>query len=339
MSAAPIEKPSAGADLFLTQAWFDNLRANGFEHVVEPVMVRWETSEGRACLPLMRGGQGRSLTGLSNYYSGLFGPIGVDRQLAATDWDGVAWQLRQVPGGPVLQLQPLDAASAWLPQLDASLRRSGFWTDRYFCFGNWYQPVGPGGFEAYWAARPSALRNTVARARKRLDRLTDWQLEIVTGAQPGLDAAIETYVSVYNRSWKTPEPNPAFIPSLIRLAAQQGWLRLGLVHVAGEPVAAQLWLVAGGKANIFKLAYVKGQEKLSAGSVLTAELMRHVMDLDRVEEVDFLSGDDPYKADWMGQRRERIGLVAFDQRHWRGWLAAARHQLGRWRKQLRARAA
>lgn len=335
MSTAPIEKPPAGADLFLSQVWFDNLLANGFEHVVAPMVVRWETSEGRASLPLMRGGEGRQLTGLSNYYSGLFGPIGADRQLAATDWDGVAWQLRQASGGEVLQLQPLDPASAWLPQLEASLRRCGFWTDRYFCFGNWYEPVEPGGFDAYWAARPSALRNTVSRAHKRLDKQGNWQLQIVDGGAD-LDAAIDAYVAVYNRSWKTPEPNPAFMPALIRLAAQQGWLRLGLVHVAGEPVAAQLWLVAGGKANIFKLAYVKGQEKLSAGSVLTAGLMRHVMDVDRVAEVDFLSGDDPYKADWMGQRRERIGLVAFDQRHWRGWLAATRHQLGRWRTRLRA---
>lgn len=80
---------------------------------------------------------------------------------------------------------------------------------------------------------------------------------------------------------------------------------------------------------------MQGQEKLSAGSVLSAELMRHVMDVDRVREVDFLSGDDAYKADWMAHRRERIGLVAFDQRHWRGWLAALRHRAGRWRRAWR----
>jgi CelD/BcsL family acetyltransferase involved in cellulose biosynthesis len=103
-------------------------------------------------------------------------------------------------------------------------------------------------------------------------------------------------------------------------------------------VAAQVWLVSGGKANIFKLAYVQGYEKLSTGSVLTAELMRHVMDVDRVHEVDFLSGDDAYKADWMDCRRERVGLLAFDQRHWRGWLAMARHQLRKLRRAWSRRA-
>lgn len=323
-------------ELFLTRVWFDNLMANGLVSAATPVMVDWVTPEGPASLPLMREHQTGQLNSLSNYYSGLFGPVGCDRALAATDWAGVALQLRQLPGSTVMHFQPLDAESAWLPALESGLQRSGFRTDRFFCFGNWYQPVDPGRFDVYWAARPSALRNTVARARKRLDRQGDWRLDIITGDASGLEAAIDAYVAVYNRSWKTPEPNPAFMPALIRLAAQQGWLRLGLVHVAGKPVAAQLWLVAGGKANIFKLAYVQGVEKLSVGSVLSEALMRHVIDVDRVREVDFLSGDDPYKADWMAQRRERIGLVAFDQRHWRGWLAAARHRLGRWRQTWRS---
>ena len=64
--------------------------------------------------------------------------------------------------------------------------------------------------------------------------------------------------------------------------------------------------------------------------VLTAALMKHVMDEDRVSEVDYLSGDDAYKRDWMAQRRERVGLVAFDPHSPRGLLAAARHFAGVW---------
>jgi hypothetical protein len=41
--------------------------------------------------------------------------------------------------------------------------------------------------------------------------------------------------------------------------------------------------------------------------------------------VDYLSGDDAYKADWMAARRERVGLVAFDRLSLRGVAAAARH--------------
>ena len=327
---------SRADELFYSAAWFENLLANGFMVSVHRYVVRLDTPAGPVVLNLMSAQDGYGLTGLANYYSGLFGLQGYAGEPMRCD--AFVADLRQLPGSAVLNLHPLDAEAPWLAPLERGLGREGYQTNRYFCFGNWFQPVPPGGFDAYWAARPSALRNTVARAIKRLNKLGDWRLEIVTGEQPGLEAAIEAYVSVYNRSWKVPEPNPAFMPGLIRLAAEQGWLRLGLLWVGGKPVAAQVWLVSGGKANIFKLAYVQGYEKLSTGSVLTAQLMRHVMGVDRVREVDFLSGDDPYKADWMDYRRERVGLLAFDQRHWRGWLAAGRHQLGKWRRALSLRA-
>jgi CelD/BcsL family acetyltransferase involved in cellulose biosynthesis len=109
-----------------------------------------------------------------------------------------------------------------------------------------------------------------------------------------------------------------------------------VLRLNGEPLAAQLWLTCSGKANIYKLAYVKGMEKLSAGSVLTQALMQHAMDVDRVAEVDYLSGDDAYKADWMALRRERVGLEAFDMRRPAGLLAAARQSLGQGWRALRA---
>jgi len=42
--------------------------------------------------------------------------------------------------------------------------------------------------------------------------------------------------------------------------------------------------------------------------VLSAALFRHVIDEDRVELVDFGTGDDPYKRDWMEEIRTRFRL-------------------------------
>jgi hypothetical protein len=192
--------------------------------------------------------------------------------------------------------------------------------------------VPEGGYASYWAQRPSVLRNSVERGRRRLSKSGAWRIDIHTEQTSTLGAAIDAYERVYNQSWKVPEPHPNFIPGLIRMAAGQGWLRLGVLWLEHEPIAAQLWLVAGGKAKFFKLAYVQGREKLSAGSVLTAALMQRVRDVDGVAEVDYLSGDDSYKADWMASRRERIGLVALDVRRARGLTAAIRHFGGRWRR-------
>jgi hypothetical protein len=257
-------------------------------------------------------------------------------ELSASQWRAAAKELRQFPGGAVLRLQPLDADSAWLAGLQNGLRAAGYWTDRFFCFGNWYQPVPDGGFAAYWQQRPSALRHSVERGRRRLDHAGAWRIDIHTGDAPGLDIALAAYQAVYAQSWKQPEPCPGFMPGLVHTAAREGWLRLGVLWLGEQPLAAQVWLVHGDKANIYKLAYVKGYDRLSPGSILTVALMEHVMDVDGVREVDYLSGDDAYKQDWMAQRRERVGLVAFDQRHWRGWLAGGRHLVGRWRRFVRS---
>lgn len=284
----------------------------------------------------MQQASGEPLSALSNYYSCLYGPQGDARTVSPTQWLAAARAMKQLPGGAVVRLQPLEADADWLPRLEAALRAAGYWTDRFFAFGNWYQPVPEGGFGAYWPARPSALRHSVERGRRRLDKAGAWRIDLHSEATDVLNDAIEAYEAVYARSWKKPETSPAFMPGLIRMAARLGWLRLGVLWLNGEPLAAQLWLVSQGKANIYKLAYVQGFEKLSAGSVLTTALMQHTMDVDGVGEVDYLSGDDAYKADWMAARRERVGLVAFDRLSVRGLVAAARHYLAkRWRKYRR----
>ena len=320
-------------DVFETEAWFANLLAFGFERAPHKHWTLPLSGEA-AQLHLMQQAPGEPLATLGNYYSCLYGPMGsadAIRDLSAEQWHAAAQALRQLPGGAVLRLQPLDADSAWLAALQDELQSVGYWTDRFFCFGNWFQAVPHGGFGVYWSQRPSALRNSVERGRRRLNGVGAWHIDIQTGESASLDRALDAYQLVYSRSWKQPEPCPAFMPGLVRTAATEGWLRLGVLWLGEQPLAAQVWLVHGDKANIYKLAYVKGQERFSPGSVLTAALMEHVMEVDRVREVDYLSGDDVYKRDWMAQRRERVGLVAFDRYHWRAWIAGARHFLGRWR--------
>ena len=101
---------------------------------------------------------------------------------------------------------------------------------------------------------------------------------------------------------------------------------------AGQPAAAQLWFVAHGKASIFRLAHDESCKAWSPGSMLTAYMMEQVIDGERVEEVDFIIGNEAYKRDWMTVRRERYALT----------FAADRDSAGRtraisrvWRSNLR----
>ena len=62
------------------------------------------------------------------------------------------------------------------------------------------------------------------------------------------------------------------------------------------------------KANIYRLAYDPDWKKYSPGSILTEYLMHYVIDTDKVTEIDFLTGNERYKQDWMTIRRERLGV-------------------------------
>ncbi len=264
-----------------------------------------------AALPVLenKAKLGREVVALGNYYTSLFAPALAD-DLQVSE---LAQLLRQVARlhAPLssLQLAPMALQSPSYALLQAAMAQAGLAPFDYFCFGNWYLPVA-GDADHYLSSRPGELRNTLRRMGKKF-AAAGGRFEIVT-APEAAQAAAAAFTAVYQTSWKQPEPHEGFIPGLVSLCAQQGWLRMGLATVGPQVVAAQLWIVASDKANIYKLAYDPAFRHLSPGSLLTAHLMRHVIDVDRVKEIDYLTGDDAYKNQWMSHRRERRGLLAFN---------------------------
>jgi CelD/BcsL family acetyltransferase involved in cellulose biosynthesis len=117
---------------------------------------------------------------------------------------------------------------------------------------------------------------------------------------------------------------------LRRFAEQEGAagrLRLGIARHDGRALAAQFWTVEDGTAFIHKLAHVEEAVPLSAGTVLTAALFERVIDGDRVELVDFGTGDDPYKNTWMEETRPRYRLECLLPGKPASWLRLARAAL------------
>ncbi len=106
-----------------------------------------------------------------------------------------------------------------------------------------------------------------------------------------LPTAISAYEAVYQASWKKQEPFPDFMPGLLETYAASGELRLGLAWLGDKPIAAQLWIVANGRAHIYKVAYDEAYKSYSPGTLVTAMLMQHAIDVDQVHEVDYLIGD------------------------------------------------
>jgi CelD/BcsL family acetyltransferase involved in cellulose biosynthesis len=330
-ASALFEHALSQRGLFFSLPWFMHLAASGLDSDVRLRLygVRAQSDGKLACVLPLREAAGRhgmrQLEGLSNWYSSLYGLIGSDetgqnQALAAL----AAAIAAERPRWDVLDLHPLDPDDPSFDALLQALRSAGMATQRYFCFQNWYLDVAGRCYDDYAAGLPSRLKNTLKRKGRQLEKLGRARFEIVTGGAH-LESAIAAYEQIYAASWKSPEPSPDFMPGLMRLCAEQGWLRLGIAIVDNEPAAAQLWIVCAGVASIYKLAYDEKFASLSIGSLLTEQLMRHVIDVDRVREVDYLTGDDAYKRDWMSHSRPRCGIIAFNLRSVRGIAAAALH--------------
>lgn len=281
----------------------------------------------------------REIETLANFYSCAFAPVlraGAPRRETATQLgEALATALKPYD---LLDLHTLAADDAATPGLQAGLRAAGLAVQPYFHFGNWYERVDGGDFTAYMARRPPALRNTIQRKQRKLAR--DSQLELKILATPAeIDSGIAAYETIYAASWKDAEPYPEFAARLLRELGAAGQARLALALVDGAPIAAQIWLFSATRATIFKLAHDERRAELSAGSILTAHMMRYAIEEMRVREVDFGRGDDAYKKTWLAERREFTGLIACNLRSPRGIGAALRHVLpARLRRGLRGQA-
>ena len=285
----------------------------------------FEGDELLALLPVRHADHGEVLS-LGNFYTSLYQPY----LASGLKVESLARLLEfiRVSNGTVsaMRFAPMDVDGHCYKLLLAASRGAGLISFPFFCFGNWYLPV-TAAWASYFSGRPSQIKNSIKRKSRDFQQ-AGGILEIVSGTER-LEFGIEAYESVYSSSWKVPEPFPEFTPSLIRMLAKNGWLRLGVATLNGQAIAAQIWIIAHNRASIFKLAYHEDFKRYSAGTLLTAKLMEHAIDIDRVREVDYLIGDDPYKASWMTDRRERWGIIAYNPGSIRGVAGAVREYLGR----------
>lgn len=284
-----------------------------------------ERAEVMALLPVRHAGRGEVLS-LGNFYTSLYQPYfasGLTVESLASLLKFIRDSNRKVSA---MRFSPMDVDGRCHKLLLAASRQAGLFSFSFFCFGNWHLPVTTD-WGGYYSGRPSQIKNTLKRKCREFKQ-AGGSLEIISGLDR-LEFGIAAYQSVYSSSWKIPEPFPEFTPSLIRMLANNGWLRLGVATLNKLPIAAQIWIVAHGRASIFKLAYREDFKRYSAGTLLSAKLMECAIDADRVQEVDYLIGDDPYKASWMTHRRERWGIIAYNPRSVLGAFGAAKERLGR----------
>ncbi|WP_280153975.1 GNAT family N-acetyltransferase [Piscinibacter sp. XHJ-5] len=315
------------ADFFRSLDWFELLFETSLKATHAPRIYVALAADGGVRCSLYCGvttDSARTLVSLTNFYSLSYLPgfAQGERDPAALR-ELVQHIAAERPAWKALRLSTLiDEApeSGWLVE---GLEASGFRTERFFQYENWYANVAGQTFEDYFAQRPSQLRNTVTRKQKKLEKTHRTEIRIARSDPAEAAAVVRDFIAVYESSWKQPEPFPDFIPTLAARCAALGILRLGALYVDGQAAAAQLWITAGRRTIIYKLAYDEKFGPLGVGSILSRELFRVAIDEDRVEEIDYGVGSDAYKKDWMTAVRHIRGIEAFNASTAAGFVLAA----------------
>lgn len=326
---------ATGAGPQTSRAWFAASGAAAVPAGAQPRFLAVTGPGGPLALFAMLAGADGTWQSLTTPYTCLYQP------LLRSDADPVLLRAACAAFGrycrrwPVTRLEALDPEWPGLPLLRAGLARAGLATRTYEHFGNWHVAVPEGAWEAYLQSRPGALRETIRRKLRAAERADGIGIEIAS-AGPALAAALDAYETVYARSWKEPEPFPRFSATLVHSLAGTDALRIGVMWAAGRPIAAQYWTLAGGAATVLKLAHDEEFKALSPGTVLTAAVIRQLIERDGVRALDFGRGDDPYKRAWTGHRRLRIGVLGADPRQPGGLRSLALHDAGRFLRSARS---
>ena len=305
-SASALFVQEENGSVFFSCPWFECLSAKALDDDHTMVLACVVNGDRvMAILPLMESAGSKTWYALRHgytpHYSLLLADDDQERVLSC-----LAQALGQLPVNGLL-LEPVDSNNSKINSLKRFLETAGFSCEYIFRSYNWVCHLQGQSYTTYMAGRPAQLRNTISRKMHKLECEHGYEICLFTGEE--VPRGMPDYYVVYNASWKQNESrNLGFQDCFVEAFSRAGSTRLAILYSKGQPVAAQLWFVRHNKASIFRLAYDRSWKQYSTGSILTRFLMEYVIDTDKVEEIDFLTGNEAYKQDWMSERRERFLL-------------------------------
>jgi len=310
--------------VYLRHEWIENLLDHEAADALHVVLVRDDRDELRGAFPGRRGtAHLRKLTLnathlLANVYGHEAGVL-ADRGDDADDalravLDAAA---RSRDDWDVLVLPDLDDASGEVARFERTLTALGFRTTREQEQENVFLSCAGLAWDDYIEHHGPKRRSRLEKEERRLERRPGYEHRIQAAADGDLDRAIADYRAVYAKSWKPDEPHPDFHPRLARIAAERGWLRLGIVRLEGRPAAADFWLVYNGTASLLKTAYDPDFSAHSPGMLLMLKQMRGLLG-EGLREIELGRGAHDWKLHWARERRRRTKLVVPNPRRPKG---------------------
>ncbi|MCB2066270.1 MAG: GNAT family N-acetyltransferase [Erythrobacter sp.] len=295
---------------FARPQWFKLLEESG----IRPLLVTASKDGEAIALPLREADTG--LEALTNWYAFTWRDLHTSGLASTALLEELA---RDLAGRTHrVSLAKVPDEDGTLARITQAFRKAGWLVLAQPCDTNHVLDLRGRDYAQFLADRPGPLRTTLKRKAKKVDVM------VLDRFDADLWVA---YEAIYADSWKPEEGDPALLRMFAEGESAAGRFRFAVAHHAGQAVAAQFWTVDGTTAYIHKLAHRTSAQPLSPGTTLTAALFQRVIDRDHVQMVDFGTGDDAYKRDWMEQVRTRWQVTCLRPGALRNWPALARHML------------
>lgn len=172
-----------------------------------------------------------------------------------------------------------------------------------------------GTFEDYRASLSRNTRKQLNRARRDAEAVGRLDLEVHSHLD---EEAYAAFLRLEGSGWKEAQGTSIgsgaresrFYREIAEWAAGRGWLRLVLLRLDGEPVAADLALECGGEHLVLKTGYAPAQERLAPGRLLREASIERAFE-QGLDTYELLGSDARWKRSWCSTAHDRHRVAAF----------------------------
>jgi len=180
-----------------------------------------------------------------------------------------------------------------------------------------------GDFNSYEKTLGKNYRRKLLRAQRKLNKLPDVTIEIITAADVVDEGMIEDelmrFIELEAAGWKgraagiAIKLSPslvAFHKSLVRRLARRGWIEWHWLKSGDEPLAGLYMLKIGDCQMAYKIAYNSKHCKCSPGNLLLFNALKRAFNLNEVSEINYISYFEWFRR-WRVEEKQYCQAVIF----------------------------
>lgn len=154
------------------------------------------------------------------------------------------------------------------------------------------------------------FKHNLNKARNRLQKLGDMQVEFITGSNASPDY-LARMANVENNSWKAAAGTSIlqsqelvdFYTRLCERLSKPGWLEWHFLNTDEKTISAHLSIMFSTTLAIWKIGYDDDYKKYSPGSILMEDVIKRACSCENTHEVNMMT-DMPWHDNWKTSKRE-----------------------------------